>query len=256
MKPLKLDKNGIPVLSRTEIEKRAEAFVEFFDESCLQKPKRTPLDKICEALNKDHDVKFVFNADLGLSPEGYQYRGKFHISSTTILVDKSMEMAGPQFNFTLAHELAHFVLHRRIHRKLTNNKSQIVDTNRQLILDHVQSDNARDWAEWQANKYASSILLPRFTIRQAVVEKQKEIGITRRIGTIFLDNQAKNKKDYSKILNHLSEIYVVSKSAIKIRLRELNILIETPTAHNRMQPVAVSLGSILNNLEKYCKIKS
>jgi len=229
MKPIKYDKNGVPVLSRTDIETRAELFVEFFDSSCLISPQPTPLPAICERLKDEFNVNFSFNVDLGVSPEGYRYRGRFHIPSTTIFIDQSLSWNDPRFNFTLAHELAHFVLHRKINLKVLKNEKEIKDTNRQLIFDQLQSDNPRDRIEWQANKFASSMLLPRLTLAHAVIEKQKEMGINGRRGTIFLDRQSKSFIDYHTIMEHLVKTYETSKASIRLRLRELNILIESDT---------------------------
>lgn len=229
MKPYKVDRNGIPVLSRTDIEEWAEQFVNYFGPKCTKAPQPTPLPTICQKLKDEHGVNFVFGIDLGNSPQGYKYRGRFHIPSTTIYIDKSLEWNDPRFNFTLAHELAHFVLHRKIETKIliTEKEAEISDTNRQLILDQLQSDNPRDWIEWQANKFASSLLLPRHTIPQAVIKKQKDLGVNRRLGTIYFDRQSDNIIFYNSIMDYLVETYETSKASIRIRLRELNILFES-----------------------------
>lgn len=250
MSKLKLDENGIPVLSRSDIEEKAEQFLKFFDESCLKRPKFSPLHKICSRLNQEYGVTFALEADLGYSPEGYKYRGRFHIPSRTILIDKSLKMEGPRFNFTLAHEIAHFVLHRSVIRSVIKNEddTQISDTSRQLILDHVQSNNPRDWLEWQANKYASSLLLPRFTVQMAVVEKQKEMGINGRLGSIFHDDQPKNRIDFHTIMEHLGNIFITSRSATRIRLRELNVLIERATASQFSENKAIHVSHVLSDV--------
>ncbi len=166
-----------------------------------------------------------------------------------------MPIGEPRFNFTLAHEIAHFVLHRRIDRSIMKEKeNQISDTSRQLILDQVQSNSPRDWLEYQANKFASSLLLPRFTVQQAVINKQSKMGVTRRIGTIFHDNQPDNMKDYHEIMNYLSGIYITSHAAIRLRLRELNILIENklsnPYTGRGLSHVSGSLSSIFEDMVK------
>lgn len=225
MKPLKYDKDGVPVLSKTDIEERAELFLKYFDESCLLTPQFTPFDKICSRLKEDHGVKFSFNVDLGKSPEGLQYRGKFIVDEKAILIDKSLNVGEPRFNFTLAHEIAHFVLHRKVDKKLlVKRKYKILDTDKHLVLDHSEKNSPKDWLEYQANKFASCLLLPRSTTIQAVISKQKGLGVTRRLGTIFVDKQPVNINNFNSIISELSRIYVTSKTAIKIRLIDLSIL--------------------------------
>lgn len=177
MKKFRRDSNGLPILTRSEIEEYVEEFITIFDKDCLKEPQATPLPSICQTLKEKLNVKFIFDIDLGASPEGYKYRGRFHIPSSTIFIDKSLKWNDSRFNFTLAHEIAHFVLHKKIKlNMLKGEKEEISDTNRHLILDHRQSDNPRDWLEWQANKFASSLLLPRQTVPKAVIEKQQELG--------------------------------------------------------------------------------
>ena len=228
MKKFKCDKYGVPILSRTDIELRVEGFIKYFDEKCLLEPCLTPLASISKQLKEKYGVSFVFGQDLGMSEEGYKYRGRFHIPTKTIYIDSSLEYGEPRFNFTLAHEIGHFVLHRNISPSiLKDDIDEIRDTSRDLILDQIEGDNPRTWLEWQANKFASSLLLPRRTIPVAVINKQKEMGVNRQVGTIYLDRQQKNNSDYYEIMETLVTIYQVSKSAIRIRLRELNILVET-----------------------------
>ena len=226
MKKYRLDDNGIPILSRINIEEHTERFIKYFDASCLLQPRVTPLATICTRLKEEHDVNFVFSADLGCTKEGYKYQGCFNISTTTILIDKCMEEGSPRFNFTLAHEIGHFVLHRKIDTSVLSNKNEIKDTSRDLILDQIESNNPRTWLEWQANKFASSLLLPRSTVPHAVTQKQKEMGISRNIGKIYLDRGQGSYLDYKEQMEHLSLIYQTSKSSIRIRLRELGILTE------------------------------
>lgn len=252
MKKTRYDENGIPILSRSDIDKWSEDFILYFDKEALNKPRMTPIYSICERLKREKRISLVFNYDLGNSPEGYKYRGRFHIPSSTIFIDKSLEWNDPRFNFTLAHELAHFVLHRKINIKalIKNEKSEISDTNRQLILDHVRSDNPRDWMEWQANKFASSLLLPRKTVSKAVVEGQVKFAVTRNFGKIYLDKQELNIDLYRRIMDHLVEIYETSKTSIKLRLFELNILFELEEDSISHNSQFESVGQIMPNVFK------
>jgi Zn-dependent peptidase ImmA (M78 family) len=256
MKQLHLDKNGIPILSRIDLEEKAERFLNFFEPTCLKEPRLTPLAAISLRLHKEFKVKFAFGVELGSTPEGYKYRGRFHIPTTTILIDKSLPEGEPRFNFTLAHEIAHFVLHRKVNLSVLEGEKdrQISDTNRDLILDQIEGDDPRKWLEWQANKFASSLLLPRFTVPNAVISIQKDIGITRNIGIVYLDRQRANYSDYRELLNHLMLIYQASKSAIRLRLRELGLLREvfTESDENEKGPAHFRefLGSIVDSWDE------
>ena len=250
MKRIRTDSNGIPILSRTDIEERVEKFIRYFDEECLNKPGFTPIATICTRLRNEHGVNFVFGQDLGKTKEGYKYRGRFHIPSQTIYIDKSLEEGGVQFNFTLAHELGHFVFHRRMDLSILKeeNTEEISDTNRDLILDQIQGDNPKTWIEWQANKFASSLLLPRSTVPIAVEDKQKEMGINRNMGKIFLNRGHGSYNDYNVQMEHLSLIYQSSKSSIRIRLRELGILVDSAGETTNAPKEPAHLSKYLKNV--------
>lgn len=252
---IRKDINGVPILSRIDIEELSESFITTYDKDCFERPQATPIFTICEHLKKHYGLNLIIGIDLGFSPEGYKYRGRFNISKSTIYIDKSLEWNDPRFNFTLAHEIGHFVLHREINLNILKKEEneEISDTNRQLILDHVKSDDQRDWLEWQANKFASSFLLPRITVPMAVIEKQTELNITRRVGKIYLDGQKENQVNFYNISSHLYEIYETSKASIKIRLKKLNILIETDIGkspkNNQIVSARQALVGMFKNLE-------
>ena len=249
MKPMRLDKNGIPVLSRTDIDERVEAFIRYFDESCLVEPKPTPIASICTELRDKHGLNFKFGIDLGDTKEGYKYRGEYSLTSNTISIDSSLEYASPAFNFTLAHELGHYVLHRRLDLEAIDAaiSSEIKDTNRELVLDHMQGNNLRSWLEWQANKFASSLLMPRRTLRIAVAEKQKEMGLTRNAGIIYLDRGAGSFRDFQDQIENLMLIFQSSKSSIRLRLRELTILIEAEGGPDQRANETKNLSELLSD---------
>jgi Zn-dependent peptidase ImmA (M78 family) len=250
MKGIRYDNVGIPIISRDGIEVWAEKFISYFDKSCLDQPRPTPLGSICTSLRENYSVNFVFGADLGTTAEGYQYRGRFHIPSKTIYIDKSLEYGDRRFNFTLAHEIAHFVMHKNISlAALKIEGSEISDTKRNLILDHVHSENPREWLEWQANKFASSLLLPRLTLPAVVVDIQRKLGITR-LGKIYLDRQPTNISMYNTIISTLVELYETSKTSVKLRLKELGMLVETCAGFDaRSRPVVPIIDAMRDTLK-------
>ncbi len=155
------DNNGIPKLSRVDIEVRVEKnFLSHFAPECLEEARATPIASIAQRLQEDHGLKVNFLIDLGYR-KGRKVRGSYNIESRMVSIDSSLEPGSPPFNFTLAHEIGHFVLHRHLTPEMLDKiDGQIIeDDDRALVLDQLQSDNPRSWLEWQANKFASSLLL-------------------------------------------------------------------------------------------------
>jgi hypothetical protein len=235
-------------MSRTDIEARAESFLQFFDTDCLRVPKATPIATIASRLREEFGVTFIFSASLGKSPEGYKYRGRIHVPTRTIYIDESLELGGHRFNFTLAHEIAHFVHHRSVNLAGLggNDGPNILDTSRDLILDQIQSDNPRSWLEWQANTFAASTLMPRATVPIAVAAKQSEMGITRNLGQVYMDRA--DHSDFRGVIDYPGFIFQVSRATLRLRLRELNILHEPPPADEGAASGPRSIGEVLGSL--------
>lgn len=222
---MKLDENGVPYLSRSRLEGRAERILNRFQPDCLSRPKFTPLVEIANRLQTEHGVPFRFDMDLGYTADGDKILGRFHFKTRTVFVDAALDDEDPRFHFTLAHEIAHLVLHAKLIPK--SDDAAISDTRRDLYLDRLHAGSPpRDWIEWQANTLAAAIVLPRQTVRIAVVIAQEALGITRSLGTVYVDDQPGNKRDAQQVLRSLQDTYRVSRTAARIRLRELGILVE------------------------------
>ncbi len=226
MKDIQLDKNGIPTLSREDIETYAERILAHYDPICLDAPSLTPISAIAGSLRESHNIEFVFDHNLGFTPDGREYLGRCNLSKGIIYISSSLDPNDVYFAFTLAHELSHYILHRKYKPAYRNDseEAEISDTNDDLNLNRLVGDNPRMWAEWQANKLAVSLLMPRRTAPIAVSDIQIGLGILRNQGVIYLDNQSCNISNYKAVVQQLIAIYNVSKTVIRYRLQELNLL--------------------------------
>lgn len=221
----RLDGNGVPILSHEGIELRTEKLLEVLAPKCLSEIVGTPIAAIAEGLTRERGLIIVPQANLG-SIGGRKIRGCCDINTGTVYVDDCLEPGSHKFNFTLAHEIGHFLMHRKVLPSALNTDSGplIKDIDRDLVLNQLESDNPRSLIEWQANKFASSLLLPRKTFPKAVIEAQKELGLSRNLGKVYLN--ARNDPDYKHLVDNLSLIYRVSVSVLRIRMQELNILVD------------------------------
>lgn len=225
---MKRDKFGVPVVGAPDIERLAEAFLACFCPSVLDRPEFTPLMQILEELQQRLGLTVEPAARLGKSPEGHKYLGSFEPASRTIRIDESLTLADdPRFSFTVAHELGHFVLHSEVDlHALDQGQSTISDSGRDLVLNRIDSAKPRSILEWQANRFAVGILLPRRTMSAAVQLVQAELGITRNVGSIWIDASESSETDFRETLRRFGALYQVSKAAVRYRLDELGMLRE------------------------------
>ena len=169
----KKDPDGIPILNRNEIEELAKKLLTSFDPTALNSITLTPLMEIANFLNspaipENDRLTIIFNKELGTSNVGQKYLGRFHIKSRTIFIAPWLVVADynsdPRFCFTLAHEIGHYILHREVQLRGPHNEfeKELSDSEDDLFLDRTAIKNSpRDWLEWQANCYASSLIMPK-----------------------------------------------------------------------------------------------
>lgn len=217
----------IPHLRRHDIESIAEQVLLWAKPKHFDEPRLTPLAEIVEKLILKGKMRLCLDRPLGRTPEGKKILGVFLPQLSAIYIDPSIDQNGPRFRFTLAHELGHFVLHRKL--KLlgagdTDNAS--IDDSRHDLHGHwrTRPHTDREWLEWQANAFASALLMPRVLLRAAIIDKQKELGISRNLGRIYVDKQWHNVLAYRAIVMYLQSTFIVSRTVVRIRLKNLRLL--------------------------------
>lgn len=222
---------SVPRLSREFIEQKAEAVLRWIRPAIVNRPSLTPVAEIAERLKIEHDLQINLDYDLGNSERGKKIFGMCQFRPNIIYIDRNLDPNGPRFRFTLAHELGHLVLHRKLFfdpAELDIPQNQIPDDRTHLLSGRRKNMTPRDWLEWQANAFASAILMPRRTLKAAVLELQTRLAI-RRPGIIFVDDQPTNVVAYQTVISELKDVYQVSRTALEIRLKDLEILYDRRT---------------------------
>lgn len=211
--------------SREHIEEIAERILGWANPRALKHPQPSPIPEIVAKLVNKGKVAARFDVPLGYSERGLKIFGAFDFDPPMIYVDPVLDQFGPRYRFTLAHELGHFVLHRRL--RISSEEIDVAegvrDSRAEFFFGHKAPNTRREWLEWQANAFASAIQVPRATVALAILDIQSELGIRRR-GRIFVDRQPCNLFDYGRVMQQLQTIYQTSRTMMVIRLRHLNLL--------------------------------
>jgi Zn-dependent peptidase ImmA (M78 family) len=210
-------------LSRNDIDAKAEEVALHFDPHALSRT-RSPMYEVINGLKDTYRVQFHFDQDLGHSAKGKKIVGRFDFGPRRIFVDRVLPYDSPRFRWTLCHELGHLVLHRELNPKLISQGTpRFIDTRTELRFIRTAQWSDLEWIEWQANQFASALLLPRPIVNTAVAAVQHELNIPRP-GSIYLDEQPWNLRDYISVLRHVSNKLSVSRTVLRIRLLHLGIL--------------------------------
>jgi Zn-dependent peptidase ImmA (M78 family) len=97
---------------------------------------------------------------------------------------------------------------------------------------HLVSEERKDLTipdimrmEWQANQFASCLLLPHKNFLKAFEAEAKRRGIINRgFGSLFVDGQKCNVTSMILITSHLMKKFMVSKTVVIIRMKQLGIM--------------------------------
>ena len=245
---IKTSANDVPYLSRGMLEVTAGLLLHAYG----QQNRKTvtlpiPVDAIMENFLKLKfsfmDMREVFGVD--------DVQGALWMESAEVGVDHSLDpetnprMEG-RYNFTVAHEIGHWQLHRRL--KLRKAAPQLPFAENELAANtYVCRSNTRNRAEIQANYFASSLLMPKPMLigvwRELYGDRAMSLNTLRQRGVTVVETEAwmrqdcfpKNEDEYLKwllesMLRPLAARFRVSLQAMHIRLEELGLLVKTPPA--------------------------
>jgi len=207
---------GLKKLSTKSLEKSAIKLLDEIDEEIKIGVRKLKLESLIHHLENKYGVEVDVKAQL---EEGDL--GKFDSKTNKIIVDNSI-FETSRFGFVLAHEVGHLILHSdlKLNQESYNDFS---DSSLNLYLGKHDLINPKHWIEWQANKFASYLLMPTIAFFNRLCSFQKSIGIAK-YGHIFLDDQPVNTQDFGKIIDYLAEFFNTSKTSILYKLEELDLI--------------------------------
>ena len=155
--------------------------------------------------------------ELGLS----DVLGGIYFLERRIVIDSSLEEKVGRFNFTAAHEVAHWELHRELF--ITNpNQTDLFSPNSDTTIICRDSKN-KNREELQADFTAACILMPRNLLAQAIREYYGQ--------EVYLFKPSTRFSRYDYCLNHVARnfnvTFGVSIQAMMIRLKQTQLVRDT-----------------------------
>ena len=207
---------GLKKLSANDIENLATPILDKYNKlhSAIE------IDSFIEFLKTEYELSFDFTKNLE-TVNGKQIAGYFDIENKAILIDASIGRS-EKFPFVLGHELGHFFLHSEL--KINQERyNDFEDSQYNFFSDKHILVNDRNWIEWQANKFAIALFLPKVLFIRHLIAFRTSIGISRPYH-IHLDAQSINQQDYYKTVEYLSTYFGISKTTVKFRIEEFELI--------------------------------
>lgn len=229
------NRNNVPFLPKQDIEEIAESYALDFCPKILEKPQPIDIESFLEfylGLNMDYQYLSNDGRYLGMmvfndtnrviiyDPEKNE-ADYLHADANTVIVDNRL-LAGNQrhrYRYTCAHEGGHSIFHAAyycnaipesfpLYAPLPEDSSAIVQCSEDDMKSVTKGGKwpPKKTMEWQANYFASALLMPRMAV-DAVMEK-------------FTAGIEISNKRYA-MTQAVSEVFDVSMDAATNRLKEL-----------------------------------
>ena len=151
------------------------------------------------------------------------------INGSTMIIDLSLsdKQNYARERFTKAHELGHWVCHRSVHsydkRPYEFRKSPVIACRDESVERYKYREDGRvlELEEWQADRFAASILMPKKSFIAVSERAILNCGIR---GGILV--KGKHIEESRKAIAAVSSFFMVSKKATQIRMSQLGLLVE------------------------------
>lgn len=229
------DKKNVPILSKDEINFFAERYVAEFQPDILCTPQPFDIEGFLEQYLKltldyqylSHDGRYLGMTVFSNTDKVIVYQPErecaeyLRANHGTVIIDNTLlEMPlEHRYRFTLGHECGHWVFHRSFYGYDPYQLSlfdtdipylQCREVNACYLYDDTNGWDAERWMEWQADKFAAAILMPRTCIKT--------------IFNSFPFPFSSASADAYRAVENVSATYNVSKQAAYLRLCDLEII--------------------------------
>ena len=153
------------------------------------------------------------------------------LKESTMLID--LRLSGnkhlPRERFTKAHETGHWICHRSLHSddKLPYEfrKSPVVacrDTSiERYKFNEEFKRSEHDWEEWQADRFAAALLMPKDPFIDVCQRAINKYGI--KSGILVKGHNIEASK---RVISTVADFFIVSQKATQIRMSQLGLLKE------------------------------
>ena len=219
--------------SPERLEKKAEEILKkYMDGALLLKPQAMDVDHFaefyCEAtidfayLSKDgltlgltcfQDGKLIVWDETRTKPK------PIDVEKGWILIDKDVlenEIEG-RVRFTIIHECSHHILHPRFYFKKPGTETPHI----QCTVYHIEEWSQKppmideEQREWQANRLGAALLMPAATVIMLMAD---QLGLSiNELAPVYVSDV---------FIKGMADVYQVSKSAMRNRLRDLGLLLQ------------------------------
>lgn len=234
-----MTENGMFILRNEDFEKIATDLLEQYMPQVLKEPQALDIDYFaqeCLPLDIKATHLTLRNSILGMMIFSRTpvecYDEHYHAQTLiceegTMLVESSLlgRESRPRLRFTKAHEVGHWIAHRTYHspdKRRYEYRSTYIACRSKAIEQEQYSKQERtmeEWMELQADKLGAALLMPKEPFIEVAISMIRKAGLS----TKCIIEEERRGQNW-EVIEDLSKKFDVSKTATKIRMKQLNLL--------------------------------
>ena len=227
------------VISKNYIEEIVERFLSFYYSFIGRSNSIINLDELFHYLQQVFDLTITYESISDLDDSDRKILSKCSFVNKEIIIDFSLK-GTKRLKFVVMHEIGHYFLHDKV--LLNQNAYESTeDSEYSFSLNRHILEDKRHWIEWQANHFASCLLMPKNMFSKHFAEAKYDENLDPR-KPLYVDDQRANIETFNRIINRLSKKYDTTKTSVLIRLRDLGWLIE----NYDFQHIGVEINNLLD----------
>ncbi len=202
-------KNSLGGMSKKDLDAFVEAEWAKIDPQYQSRPVSLTTEKLIQFLNREYGIA------VNRLSSNTSVLGMCDAQGRKIKLNPALK-GSDRCLFVLAHEFGHYILHRDL--KITQDTYESFDDSEfNFRTNKYDLKNIKHWIEWQANYFASSLVMPRVAFIAIKIMHQKRNGWPQ--GKIFLDDQVVNRTIFFELIKKIAYSFSVSKTSVLCRLR-------------------------------------
>ena len=229
--------SGLPIIGKHEFDDLATQILKEYMPDVLEEPQALDIKYLveeCIVLNIREEklyfenlLGFIAFADTVVPISEHEV---IEVLEGTIMLNVRLRQKITRWRFTVAHELAHWILHRAYHcgDNREYNFRQIGYSYIACRTDRTElgKKNPRvaktddEWAEWQADNLAAALLMPRDTF----VSAAKNALVNHGFSELYLVSGEEINRGMA-VIKELADLFEVSMRAVRIRMRYFDMYI-------------------------------
>lgn len=209
---------NVPYLKPSDIDNAAVGLLHHYGERFeIVNAPPVPVEDICERYLKLDIVPGDLRRDFPNTEFG-EAIGALDIGEETVFIDSNRNMTEGRRCFTVAHEIGHYELHRK-YLGAPVPQGDLFPSNSPISVIICRESNKNEPSEWQANKFAGALLMPKPLLIPHIIDIKKELGIERESNPFDSSYRLR-----SRLIESVAGAFHTSRIAAEIRLVDLKIL--------------------------------